>query len=122
MRCVRDDGISAFGPPPSLEIVVSPTPTEGVVVAVAGELDVATAAEFEATLLEQLADGPVRLDMRGLSFMDSSGIRVLDAILRDLPVIGSTLLIEPTLQPPVRQVIELTGMTDVLPFDTPSDP
>lgn len=122
MRYVRDDGTSAFGPPPSFEIVVSPTPTEGVVVAVGGELDVATAAEFEATLLEQLADGPVRLDMRGLSFMDSSGIRVLDAILRDLPVIGSTLVIEPTLQPAVRQIIELTGMTDALPFDTPIEP
>ena len=118
MRCVRDDGISAFGPPPSLEIVVSPTPTEGVVVAVAGELDVATAPEFEATLLEQLAEGPVRLDMRGLSFMDSSGIRILDAILRDLPMIGSTLVIEPILQPAVRQIIELTGMSDALPFDT----
>jgi len=118
VRCVRDDGISAFGPSPSLEIVVSPTPTEGVVVAVAGELDVATAPEFEATLLEQLAEGPVRLDMRGLSFMDSSGIRILDAILRDLPMIGSTLVIEPILQPAVRQIIELTGMSDALPFDT----
>ena len=116
-----DDGTSAFGPP-TFEIVVSPTPTEGVVVAVVGELDLATAPEFEATLLEYLAEGPVRLDMRGLSFMDSSGIRILDAILRDLPMIGSTLVIEPTLQPAVRQVIALTGMTDALPFDTPREP
>jgi len=122
VRCVRDDGTSAFGPPPTFEIVVSPMPTEGVVVAVAGELDIATASEFEATLLEQLAEGPVRLDMRGLSFMDSSGIRVLDAILRDLPVIGSPLVIEPILQPAVRQIIELTGMADALPFDTPPAP
>ena len=91
-------------------------------VAVAGELDVATAAEFEATLLEQLAEGPVRLDLRELSFMSSSGIRVLDAILRDLPMIGSTLLIDPTLQPAVRQVIALTGMTDALPFDAAPAP
>jgi anti-anti-sigma factor len=100
----------------SFEIAVSPAP-EGVVVAVAGELDISTAPAFEATLLEQLAEGPVRLDLRELSFMDSTGIRILDAILRDLPVIGSTLLIDPTLQPAVRQVIALTGMTDVLPFD-----
>jgi len=101
---------------PGFEIAVTPA-AEGVLVTVAGELDVATAAEFEATLLEQLAEGPVRLDMRKLSFMDSTGIRVFDALLRDLPVMGTTLLIDPTLQPAVRQVIALTGMTDALPFD-----
>ena len=105
--------------PPGFEIAVTPA-AEGVLVAVAGELDVATAAEFEATLLEQLAEGPVRLDMRKLSFMDSTGIRVFDALLRDLPVMGTTLLIDPDLQPAVRQVIALTGMTDALPFDVPA--
>jgi anti-anti-sigma factor len=104
------------GSPPVFEIAVVPA-AEGVCVTVAGELDIATAAAFEATLLEQLAEGPVRLDLRELSFMDSTGIRVLDAILRDLPVIGSTLLIDPTLQPAVRQIIALTGLTDALPFD-----
>ena len=81
---------------PGFEIAVTPA-AEGVLVAVSGELDIATASAFEATLLEQLAEGPVRLDLRELSFMDSTGIRVLDAILRDLPVIGSTLLIDPAL-------------------------
>lgn len=109
--------VSRHGPP-SFEITVSPA-AEGVLVAVAGELDVATAAAFEATLLEQLSEGPVRLDLRGMSFMDSTGIRVLDAVLRDLPMIGSTLCIDPTLQPAVRQILTLTGLTDALPFDDP---
>lgn len=107
--------VSSFGPA-NFEITVRPA-AEGVLVAVAGEIDLVTAAEFEATILEQLAAGPVRLDLRELSFMDSTGIRVLDAALRDLPVIGSTLVIEPILQPPVRQVLTLTGMIDALPFD-----
>lgn len=107
--------VSSFGPA-NFEITVKPS-AEGVLVAVAGEIDIVTAAEFEATILEQLAAGPVRLDLRELSFMDSTGIRVLDAVLRDLPVIGSTLVIEPILQPPVRQVLTLTGMIDALPFD-----
>lgn len=107
--------------PPSFEIVVSPAaaPREGVVMAVAGELDVATAPEFEAALREQLAVGPVRLDLRGLSFMASSGIRVLDAILRDVAAHRWALVIEPIMQPAVRQVIALTGMTDALPLDAP---
>ena len=104
--------------PPSFEITVSPD-AGGLTVAVAGELDLATADEFEATLLERLAAGPVRLDLWGLSFMDSTGIRVLDALLRDLPMIGSTLLIDPSLQPAVRQIITLTGMIGALPFDAP---
>ena len=107
--------MSTFGPP-NFEIEVSPA-RAGVVVAVAGEIDVATAPAFEAALREQLAAGPVRLDLRGLSFMDSTGIRLLDAILRERAAQGWTLLIEPTLQPAVRQVIALTGMTDALPFD-----
>lgn len=106
--------------PPAFEIVVSPAPRDGVVIAIAGEIDLVTASEFEAVLREQLARGPVRLDLRGLSFMDSSGIRVFDAVLRDLADMPGTLLIEPILQPPVRQVIALTGMTETLPFDTPS--
>ena len=106
---------------PGFQIAVSPA-AEGVLVTAAGELDIATAAAFEATLLEQLAEGPVRLDLRKLSFMDSTGIRVLDAILRDLPVIGSTLLIDPTLQPAVSQVLALTGIIDALPFDIPDAP
>lgn len=105
--------------PPSFEIVVSPAPREGVLIAVAGEVDLVTAPELEAVLREQLRAGPVRLDLRGLSFMDSSGIRMLDAIVRDRADMRGELLIEPTLQPPVRQVIALTGMTEALPFDSP---
>lgn len=114
--------MSAFVPP-SFVILVSPAapPREGVVMAVAGELDVATAPELEAALREQLAAGPVRLDVRGLSFMSSSGIRALDAILRDVAAHRWMLVIEPTMQPAVRQVIELTGMTDALPFDAPQE-
>ena len=109
--------------PPSFEIVLSPAapPRDGVVMAVAGELDVATAPEFEAALREHLAVAPVRLDLRGLSFMASSGIRVLDAIIRDVAAHRWALVIEPIMQPAVRQVIALTGMTDALPFDAPRD-
>ncbi len=114
--------MSAFVPP-NFDIVVSPAapPRDGVVMAVAGELDVATAPEFEAALRERLAVAPVRLDLRGLSFMASSGIRVLDAILRDVAAHGWELIIEPIMQPAVRQVLALTGMIDALPFDAPPD-
>ncbi len=112
--------MSTFGPP-RFSIVVT-SASEGVVIAISGEIDLATAPVMEAALREQLAAGPVRLDLPGLSFMDSSGIRLLDAILRDGAARGWALLIDPRLQPAVRQVIALTGMTDALPFDVPSAP
>jgi anti-anti-sigma factor len=101
--------VSNIGPP-SFEITVSPAP-DGVIVAVSGEVDLVTAPAVEAALRQQLAD------LQGLSFMDSSGIQVLDAILRDLAPNDWALVIDPALQPPVRQVIALTGLTDALPFE-----
>jgi anti-anti-sigma factor len=86
-------------------------------VAAYGELDLATAAGFEATLREQLAAGPVLLDLAELSFMDSSGVHVLDRVLRDLDPEGWKLLVRPTLQDRVRQILDLTGIYGLLPFD-----
>jgi anti-anti-sigma factor len=40
-----------------------------------GELDLGTAAQLERALAE--ADGEVLLDLRGLTFMDSTGVRVV---------------------------------------------
>ena len=113
--------VSTFEPPPVFSIeVTAGRDGHGVVVAVAGELDVTTAPAVESMLRAQLAAGAVLLDLKRLSFMDSSGIRLLDAVLRDMRPMGWTLLIVPALQPPVRRIIELTGMTNSLPFDEDS--
>jgi anti-sigma B factor antagonist len=85
-------------------------------VAAAGEIDLATADAFAAGLREHLAGGPVLLDLRELSFMDSSGVRVLDALLRDVDREGWSLAVRPELQDSVRLVLEMTGMLNVLPM------
>ena len=48
-------------------------------VTVAGELDLSTAAQVEQALLEAEEKRPERLalDLRGLSFMDSTGLRMV---------------------------------------------
>ncbi|GAC1436037.1 MAG: hypothetical protein NVSMB51_06620 [Solirubrobacteraceae bacterium] len=86
-------------------------------VSVIGELDLVSVEEFEHTLRAQLATGPVRLDLAGVLFMDSSGVRALDALLRDQRRHGWQLSIDSRLQPGVRQILDMTCMTDVLPFD-----
>ena len=86
------------------------------VLAVSGELDLATVGEFAAGVREQLAKGPTTLDLRELSFMDSSGVRALDGLLRDAAREGCSFAIRNELQRNVRKVLELTGMLAALPL------
>jgi anti-sigma B factor antagonist len=94
------------------------------VVAVRGEIDLATATAFAATVRGELAAGPVVLDVAALSFMDSSGVQALDGILRDAAREGWVLRVEGPLHPAVEQVLRMTGMLDVLPLgrDGPGPP
>jgi anti-anti-sigma factor len=64
-----------------------------------------------------LADGPVLLDLGGVSFIDSSGIAVLDAVLRLAAAEGRLLTVAATLQPRVRQVLEMTAMLGALTLE-----
>jgi len=91
------------------------------VLAVAGEMDIATAPEFTAALREQLAGGPVLLDLRRLTFMDSSGVRALDVLMREVERERWSLTIRSDMHRNVRQVLALTGMLEALPLqDVPS--
>jgi anti-anti-sigma factor len=76
------------------------------VVVIAGELDVAT-AEIAEQALEQEFDV---LDLSGLEFMDSAGVRILLGICRarrdPLVVRGVTRA--------VRRVLDMTGVGDML--------
>ena len=80
-----------------------------------GELDIAAADDFEAALEELERNGPQRilLDMRGLSFLDSTGLRALLAADTRARGAGRRLII---LQGPeaVRRVFEITGLEERL--------
>ena len=84
------------------------------IVRVRGEIDVAPAPAFAQTLREALAAGPVTLDLSALAFMDSSGIRVLDAVLRDPAAEGTRLLVGSDLPANVRQILRMTGLLAAL--------
>ena len=94
--------------------IVSPT----------GELDLSGAAVLEAEL-ERLTEDPelaaVVLDMRGLEFMDSSGLRLLvlaDMRAREVGRRFSLIRGDET----VHRVFEITRMSDRLDFvDDPED-
>ena len=81
-----------------------------------GELDMIGAPEVEARLAELAGQGAaVRLDLSGLTFMDSTGVRVLFSAAKDAGDGDRRLeIVRP--EGDVWRVIELTGLQRVLPF------
>jgi anti-anti-sigma factor len=80
-----------------------------------GELDIAATTRFEAALAELEQDSPERLllDLRGLTFLDSTGLRALLVADTRAREAGRRLTI---LQGPeaVRRVFEITGLEERL--------
>ena len=87
-----------------------------VVVAPRGELDMATVGAVEHELRRQVESGSraVVLDLRGLSFMDSSGLHLVARWAAEASRDGFEFQIERG-SAVVQRVFELAGMTD-LPF------
>jgi anti-sigma B factor antagonist len=86
------------------------------ILAVAGEIDVATSPELRREL-HQLADRePARLvlDLHAVTFIDPSGLGVLVGALKRLREEdrGDILILE-GLQEPVRKVFDITGLTEL---------
>jgi anti-anti-sigma factor len=97
-----------------LSIDIAPD-RERVTVRAAGEIDLATAPEVEGPLLELLDNGfrHVVLDLQRVTFMDSSGVRVLITAhqrAQDLDA-GLSILVGTSR---VRQTLELSGAIDYL--------
>ena len=86
-------------------------------VEVAGELDLATVDEFLRAILGGLATGAVLLDLRRVTFMDSAGVRALNAALRESAERGRSLRVSGGMQAGVVQVLEMTGMLGLLPVE-----
>lgn len=102
---------------PVYSLDTRPGPDGRTTVAVAGELDLSVAPSFFTGVEEQLRQGPVFLDLSGLRFMDSSGVAALDRLMRICAREGWDLLVGSDLDRHVWQILDLTGMLGVLPFD-----
>ena len=86
-----------------------------------GEFDLEALPEVGDALSASLSDGTsaVQIDLQGLTFLDSSGIRALFMALRESETAGTTLTIIPG-PPNVQRVFEVAGLLDVLPFKDPA--
>ena len=84
------------------------------VVALSGELDVASSQGFTEELIGLIDGGTTELviDLARLAFIDSTGLSAILQANRKLDGKGQLVLREPT--PLVRQVLEVTGLTGAL--------
>ncbi len=82
-----------------------------VVVAVRGEVDIATAPKLREKLVELASQGAqqVVVDLEGVDFLDSTGLGVLIGGMKRLPGLDGDLTLVCT-QPRILKVFEITGL------------
>ncbi len=87
------------------------------VIAVAGEIDVATAPLLRETLHRLIAQGSstVVLDLLQVTFLDSTALGVLVGALKRCRELGGELSIVVT-DPRIMKIFEITGLTKVFPI------
>jgi anti-sigma B factor antagonist len=86
------------------------------VVSVAGEIDASTEQGLRDGLAAVLSEGVVRVvvDLDGVGFMASAGIGILMGVRRLLSAGGGELVLA-SAHGDVAQVLDMTGVTNVIP-------
>jgi anti-anti-sigma factor len=90
---------------------------ETVRLALAGEIDMDNAREVEQRILGAISNQltAVTLDISGLEYIDSAGIRVLFTLANRLAILQIALRLVVPERSPVRRVIDLSGMATAIP-------
>jgi anti-sigma B factor antagonist len=106
-----------------MDLTTETVPGDGyVTLRVSGEIDLHTAQSLRDAALAALRQhgATLRIDLREVPFMDSTGLEVLLATRRRAQLEGGSLtLVGPT--PAVRRVIEVTGLDKLFPI-APDEP
>jgi anti-sigma B factor antagonist len=96
----------------TIEVRTSP---DGALVAPCGELDMGTQDELRTVLREHAARGAVTLDLAGIRFLDTSGLRLIletaEAARRE--GFGFTVLRG---NAAVQRLFEIAGVAELVPF------
>jgi anti-anti-sigma factor len=88
------------------------------VVVVVGELDLATAGQLQESL-DALAAAMTRtvLDLSSVSFLDSTGLKVIIKAARDRERTGWAFVVASQVSQPVGRLFELVEAHTILPFE-----
>ena len=118
VRCVAPCGYKQ-----GVDLTVSVSERDGwVVIAVAGEIDVYTVPELRQELMRRADHDEARLlvDLRGVTFIDSSGLGVLINGFKHARSRGGELALVCN-QRRILKVLEVTGLTNVFPIHDSMD-
>src|SRR4051812_20608698 len=95
---------------------IKPVPgTEAFAVVVRGEIEMATAADFEHELRNALraqVGGPLLIDLGAVTFIDSKGVSALVRVLAPLRSSGASVAV--VAERPIRMMLEIAGLDRVL--------
>lgn len=88
---------------------------EANVLFVEGELDLGTAAEFRTAVEPLAADAtkPLKLNLRELSYVDSTGIGIFVSTLKQRQATGAALSVQ-EVPPKIRRLFDMTGLSKFL--------
>ena len=98
------------------QFTVRSTSQNGVAsIALKGDLDIATLPELEAHLAPFQDDGvaAIMLDMRELTFIDTTGLHAIDRASQRAKASGQPLILIGT-RPSARRLFEITGIGHIL--------
>ncbi len=92
------------------------------VLAVTGELDVATAPQLRQEAVRLATSGRTHLviDLSGVDFLDSTGLGVIVGVLKRVRTHGGELAVAGA-ENHVRKVFDLTRVSDILPMYATAD-
>jgi anti-sigma B factor antagonist len=92
------------------------------VVTVRGDIDLASATDFESALRTALDGSPASIvvDLAALSFIDSSGLRVLVTLSKEAESRGATFGLR-NIPRHAQRVLDITGLTEWFEGQNPPD-
>ena len=85
-------------------------------ICVDGDIDMAAGPQLEVVILQREASGPLTVDLAGVHFIDSSGLRVLLGAGRRAAQRGERVTLR-SVGPEVARLLEITGTTDQFDID-----
>jgi anti-anti-sigma factor len=89
------------------------------VLAVVGEIDMASADEFRDRLLAGLQrSGSLEVDLGGVTFIDSSGLAALVRLRTEAEILGRNVALV-KVSPSTARLLELTGLQTLFDADLP---
>jgi anti-anti-sigma factor len=109
---------SEAAPPPGRLVITSEQDAGTARLTLEGELDLASSVQVEEQLgaLEAARPERIVIDLAGLAFIDSTGLRTLIQADQRAREAGSELVLRPG-DEGIQRVFELTGALDVLRFE-----